>query len=290
MKVVRAAAVVGVALTAACGDAPTLTLHYGPAVGSSFRYALEQQVTARMEGDSGSPDSKQDLTITIAFTQSVRGPVEGGIEVRLRVDSITLTSPQLPPQAMASATAMLRGLETAIVFDGRMQAVRSSVADPGGAPPQLAAQIASSLRGASFPLPEGPVRVGETWTVEAPAPTGQIPGLSQPLILTSRLRIDSFRVNGADTIVHIRIETSFPRDPIRLDFGGPPVDEDNPASLRVDGTLRGEQEYSLARHALVRSSLSGSVRTSMTGGSVGDGRMTLDQRLTMRLLEDAPTP
>jgi hypothetical protein len=284
MKAVRAVALVTLVLTAACGDAPTLTLRYSPEAGASFRYALEQQVTARMEGDSAPPNTRQDITITIAFTQSVRGPVEGGTEVRLRVDSVVLASPQLGPQVMASATGMLRGLETAIVFDARMLAVRSSVVDAGNAPPQLAGQIAASLRGASFPLPEGPVRVGETWTVEVPAPTGQIPGLSEPLMLTSRLRIDRFRVSGADTIVHIRIETTFPHDPIRINLEG------SEASLRVDGTLRGEQEYSLGRHALVQSTMSGTVRTSMSGGSLGDGNMTLDQRLSMRLLEDAPTP
>ena len=270
-------------LCAACGDAPTLTLRYSPVAGSSFRYAMEQEVTVTMEGDSVASEAQQNITINIAFTQSVSGPVEGGTEVRLRVDSVTISSPQIPPQAMASAGGMLRGLETAIVFDGRMQAVRSSVADPGGAPPQMAAQIASSLRGASFPLPDRPVKVGETWTVEAPAPTGQIPGLAKPLMLTSRLHIDGFRVSGADTIVHILVETSFPREPIQLDFG-------DAIQLRVDGTLKGEQEYSLARHALVSSSMGGKVRTSTTGGPMGAGAMTLDQRLAMHLLEGAPTP
>lgn len=282
MKVVRAVAVLVVA--AACGDATTLTLRYAPTAGSSFRYALEQQVAMRMEGDSAPPNAKQDMTITIAFAQSVRGPVEGGIEVRLRVDSVTLASPEVPPQVMAEASRVLRGLETAIVFDARMQPVRSAVADSGGVPPQLAGLIASSLRGATFPLPEGPVRVGETWTVEVPAPAGQIPGLSRPIMLTSRLRIDRFRVNGADTIVHIQVEMGFPRDPIRLEFDSPE------STVRFAGTLRGEQEYSLGRHALVRSSLSGTVRTTMAGGSMGNGTMTVDQHTTMRLLEDAPTP
>lgn len=284
MKAVRAVAVAGFALVAACGDAAMLTLRFSPAAGSSFRYALEQQVALTMEGDSVPPDAKQDLTITIAFTQTVRGPADSGLEVRLRVDSVTLSSPQLPPQTMASAGAVLRGLETAIVFDERMQVVRSSVADPGAAPPQLAAQIATSLRGASLPLPDGPVRVGETWTVDVPAPTGQIPGLTRPLVLTSRLRIDRFRVSGADTIVHIRVETTFPRDPIALDLDGVP------ATMRIEGSLRGEQEYSMGRHALLSSSVSGKVRTTVAAGSSVDETTTLDQRVTVRLLEGAPTP
>jgi hypothetical protein len=284
MKAVRVAALAGLVVLAACGDRTTLTLRFQPAEGASFRYALEQEVGMRVEGDSGSADGRQDITITIAFTQSVRGPVEGGTEVRLRVDSVTMSSPQLPPQLMANAAGMLRGLETAIVFDSRMQAVRSSVADPGRAPPQLAAQIASSLRGASFPLPEGPVRVGETWTVEAPAPTGQIPGLSGPLMLTSRLRIDRFRVDGADTVVHIRIETRFPEGPITLDTamaGG---------SVRIEGKLEGEQEYSLSRQTLVTSTLGGTVRTSVSGGMLASGTFLLEQRMSMRLLEDTPAP
>lgn len=284
MKAVRVAALAALVVLAACGDRTTLTLRFQPAQGASFRYALEQEVGMRVEGDSGSADGRQDITITIAFTQSVRGPVEGGTEVRLRVDSVTMSSPQLPPQLMANAAGMLRGLETAIVFDNRMQAVRSSVADPGGAPPQLAAQIATSLRGASFPLPEGPVRVGETWTVEAPAPTGQIPGLAGPLMLTSRLRIDRFRVDGADTVVHIRIETRFPEGPITLDSamaGG---------SVRIEGKLEGEQEYSLSRQTLVTSTLGGTVRTSVSGGMLASGTFRLEQRMSMRLLEDTPAP
>jgi hypothetical protein len=283
MKAVRVVAVAALVLVAGCGDKATLTMRFSPAEGASFRYALEQEVAMRMEGDSVPDDARQDITIGIAFTQSVRGPVEGGTEIRLRVDSVTMSSPQLPPQLMANAAGMLRGLETAIVFDSRMQAVRTSVADPGGAPPQLAAQIASSLRGASFPLPDGPVRVGQTWTVEAPAPMGQIPGLARPLLLTSRLRIDRFRVEGADTVVHIRIETTFPREPIALDStmsGG---------SVQIDGTLRGEQEYSLGRQALVTSSLGGTVRTSVSGG-MAPGTFFLEQRMSMRLLEDAAAP
>jgi len=93
MKAVRVVlVVVALVLTAGCGDAPTLTLRYSPEAGASFRYALEQQVTAHMEGDSAPPNARQDITITIAFTQSVRGPVEGGTEVRLRVDSVKLAS------------------------------------------------------------------------------------------------------------------------------------------------------------------------------------------------------
>jgi hypothetical protein len=279
MKAGQVVAVAALVLGAACGDRTTLTLQYRPAAGASFRYALEQAVALRPEGE---PDAAggQDITIGLAFTQSVRGPVEGGTEIRLRVDSVSLASPQLPPEAMANAAGMLRGLETSIVFDARMQVVSSAVADPGGAPRQLAEQIASTLRGASFPLPDGPIRVGQTWSVEAPAPTGQIPGLSRPLMLTSRMRIDRLAVTGADTVVHIEVETAFPRDPITLD------DPDGPAAVRFEGTLRGVQEYSLARQALVTATMGGKVRTSVEG----QGAYTLEQRMTMRLLEGAATP
>ena len=284
MKGARTLAVGALMLAAACGDRPTLTMRYTPATGSSFHYNLEQEVAMRMDGDSFPGRAQQTLTIIVAFTQTVKGPAEGGTEVRLRVDSVGLSSPELPPQAMASAGAVLQGLETAIVFNERMQSVRSEVTDAGGAPPQLAAQISSSLRGASFPLPEGPIRVGQSWTVDVPAPTGQVPGLTQPLMLSMRQRLESFRVAGTDTIVTIAIATSFPKEPIRITL------DSTEATLQLSGTLSGDQDYSLARHALLRSNVGGTVRTTTKGPALGENVVVIDQRMTLTLVGDSLTP
>lgn len=283
MKALRAVAAAMLIVSAGCGDAVTLQLRYAPAAGSMFNYEMEQNVSFKLEGDASAQSAEQTMSIIIVFTQSVTGPVEGGTEVRVRVDSVGLSSPQIPPDALRSAGTLLQGLETASVFDNRMQIVRSSVVQAGNAPPQLAAQLGASLRGATFALPEGPIRVGGTWTAETPAPTGQIPGLSKPLMLTSTMRLKSLRVEGADTIVTIAVETSFPKDPIQLDF-------EATATVLVKGSLRGEQEYSLERHALTKAAMGGTVRVEAKGGAAGNTVSAIDQRFSMRLVGDGATP
>ncbi len=283
MLVVRACAIAVLAVAAACADRPTLTLRFAPPVGSAFRYALEQDLSMKLEGDSAASANTQGLAIRINFVQTVQSQVDSGTEVYLRVDTVALSSPEIPREVMANAGKMLQGLTTAMVFDPRMQVVSSRVADPGGASERDAAMVSSSLRGASLPLPPGPVRVGEVWTVEMPAPSGQVPGLTKPLMLKSRLWITGFQVEGTDTIVTIKFETGFPKEPI-------PVSLEGSGTLRIDGKLTGEQAYSMGRHALVNSNMSGTVRTTTEGAGLGDNVVVVQQRLNLRLVQATPAP
>ena len=283
MRAVRVLAVAGLGVMAACGDRPTINLRYAPAAGSSFRYMLEQDLEMHLEGDTAGSKVQQALGIRIHFVQTVQGPAEGGTEVHLRVDTVWMSSPEIPREVMQNAGRMLQGLTTAIVFDTRMRAVSQRVADPGGASERDAAMVSSSLRGASVPLPEGPVRIGESWTVEMPAPSGQVPGLTQPLMLKTRLKLQGLRVEGTDTIVTMKYETAFPREPI-------PISLDGPGTLEIVGTLTGEQVYSMGRHALVNSTMGGSVRTTTKGAGLGENVVVVDQRMRMRLVEPAAAP
>jgi hypothetical protein len=265
-------------LAAACGDKATVTLRYQPATGSSFHYVMNQDVTMKAEGDA-----EQQLAITIAFTQTVNGPAGGGLDVTLRVDSVQLSAPGAGNQAGAQASQMLRGLESHIVFDDRMQVLSSQISNAAGVPPQMASQIAAGLRGASFPLPDHPLAVGESWTVEMTAPTA-VPGLNRPLTLKYRITLKDLSTSGADSVAHFAVQTSFPKDPIEIDLGG------QKATMTIDGSLKGDQRYSIVRDAIVSVDLQGTVRVGMRGGPMPEGTMVMDQRLRLTLLEGAATP
>src|SRR6185503_4873651 len=230
MNVVRAVPVVALALVA-CGDSTPITLHYHPQPGSTFRYVMNQDLT--MKGEGPQAGEAQTLGIRIAFTQTVKGPTEGGIEIGVRVDSVGMSSPGLPPAAVAQATAMLRGLESRLVFDEHMKVISSEVSNAAGVPPQLANQIASGLRGASFPLPDRPLKVGESWSVDMAAPTG-LPGMSQPLQLHYEITLKEVKVTGADTVIRLGLETTFPKDPI------PVAGQGGSGTIRMDGSMKGE--------------------------------------------------
>lgn len=280
MNVVRAVPVLALGLVA-CGDSTPITLHYHPKPGSTFRYVMNQDLTMQPEGGQQGV-TPQQLTVRIAFTQTVKGPAEGGIAIAVRVDSVTMTSPGLPAEAVSQATAMLRGLESRLVFDEHMKVLSSAVSDAAGVPPQLANQIASGLRGASFPLPDRPLKVGESWSVEMAAPTG-LPGMSQPLQLHYEITLKDVTVTGADTVVRLGIETTFPKDPINV--SGP----DGNGTVTMDGRMKGDQEFSLTRGTIVRVDLSGSMKVTTAGG-VGVGAMKMEQRLGLELLGSQTAP
>jgi hypothetical protein len=275
MKLAPAAAILAVFAAAACGDATRVTLRYRPAAGASFRYVMNQDVTVRV---AGSPEER--MAIYVAFTQTTKGPVDSGTEVSVRVDSVSLTAPRIPPEQASAASQMLRGLESAIVLDERMHVVRSAVSNAAGVPPQMANQIVSGLRGASFPLPATPVGRGDSWQAEMAAPMSQVPGLTEPIMLRYRIRVQKIEIAGADTIVHFDVRTSFPEDPIQVQG----------AAMRFGGALHGAQQYSLARSAIVRVELDGTVRVTTAAGGADDEAVELDQRLVLHLVTGAGPP
>ena len=279
MNLVRAVPAVALVL-AACGDSTAIALHFHPQPGSTFQYAMKQDLT--MKADDKGGGEPQTLGISIAFTQMVKGPAEGGIEIVLRVDSVGMASPGMPAGAVAQATQMLRGLESRLIFDEHMKVIRSEVSDAAGVPPQLANQIASGLRGASFPLPDRPLKIGESWTVDMAAPTG-LPGMAQPLQLHYEITLKDMTVTGADTVVRLGLETTFPKDPINVSG------QEGSGTVRLDGSMKGEQQFSITRGAIVRVEMNGSMKITTAGG-LGEGSMIMEQRLALELLGSSTTP
>jgi len=280
MKGLRCASAL-VVLLGACGDSTRVTLRYQPAAGTTLHYIMDQDLTVRMEGAAGAA-GRQDIKMHIEYTHTVKGPTDGGTEVALHIDGVDAKSPQMPPAVLSAMSEMLRGIETNIVFDERMQVVRAGVTNQGNVPAEFTSQLAGGIQGATFPLPEHPIKVGQSWTGEIAAPTGRIPGLSEPLKLHYRVRLARIRPSGADTVARLEIEASFPNDPIHIPSG---------ATLTMDGTMKGDLEYSVTRSAIIHSSLKGTIRITSSGGGPGDqGAMALDQSLELLLMDTGPTP
>lgn len=271
-------------LVVACGDSTPVTLRYRPPEGAVYRYAMTQEMAMRPDNGADAENAGGMMAIRVAFTQTVRGPADGGTAVDVRVDSVTFSAPQMDQNQMSGAMQMLRGLTSHLVFDEQMHVLRAEVAEGSRVPPQLAGQIASGLRGSSFPLPARPVQRGESWTEELAPPSGQIPGLSKPLMLRYRLTLEDVRAEGADTIVRLKIQTTFPTDPIPFEMGGAS------ATMRIEGSLDGDQEYSITRGAILRVNLKGTIRITTSGSTMGDASLAMDQRLGLELLEGAGTP
>ena len=276
--VLAAAAVAGCAADAPRAAAP-VTLRFRPAAGTSIRYAFEQQLT--MRPDSGTPLPPQDVTMRIWLTQAVGDGRADGIPVTSTLDSVALTDGALPAPMLATLVERARGLRTLTVLDARMRPVHYEVLSRPDMRPDRLAPFEQGARGLAFPLPEGPVRVGDTWTVAAPLPIGSIPGAPQALEAPTTLTVRAVRVSGSDTTVVLGVESRLPETPIPVDFGL------GKSSLRLSGTLAGDQEFSVSRGTVVGGTMAGVIRLEMTGGIAGDRTLglTLDQRLTLRTLE-----
>lgn len=265
---------------AGASNATPLTLRFRPAAGTLNRYVYEQRVT--MQADSGTPLPPQDVTLRIYLTQAVGAGAADGIPVTSTIDSLSLDNGALPASFLAAVEGRARGLQTLTVLDQRMRTVRHEVVNRAGLDAGRLDAFEQGTSGLAFPLPEGPVRVGDSWTVTTRLPTGQmLPGAAGPLEAATTLTVRQVRIAGSDTVVLLDVESRLPEAPIPVDMGI------GRSALRLSGTLAGEQEFSVSRGTVVRASMAGEIRVEMSGGIAGDRTMgmTLDQRLTIQMLE-----
>jgi hypothetical protein len=271
-------------LLIACGErapsGPKVSLRYHPPAGAVYRYTLEQRNAMTMESGPMAGMGKQELVMTMHFTQSVTGPVAGGTEVRVTFDSINMLAPGVPPDMMERELGRLRGLQATVLFDERAQVVRTDFRGAAGVPPEMTAQMASGIKAMSFAFPADPVGPGDTWTVETELPMGALPGASRGAgAARTTLTVKSVDVENGDTTVVFDVNTTFPEDPIPLDLGG------QRASLRLTGSLAGDQQFSITRGAVLRSAVKGTAKVSLTAGAAGTPpmEMTTDAETTLRL-------
>jgi hypothetical protein len=269
----RRLAVVTVAFLAGCGDrsgSPSkVTLRYHPPAGAVHRYALDQVNKMNMEVGPMTGMGEQRLTLRMHFTQNVTGPVPGGIEVKVTFDSTHMEAPGMSPEMMARELDQLRGLVSTVLFDERAQVVRSDMGAAPSVAPELAAQMATGVKAMAFALPEEPVGPGDSWTVATELPVGQLPGASGAGASRTKLTVKEIRIAGADTSVFLDVETTFPGDPIALTIAG------QPATLRLSGSLVGDQVFSLSRGVVVSGTMKGTMKMNVSGGPLGRQGMVL---------------
>jgi hypothetical protein len=261
-------------------SAAPVTLRFRPAPGAAYRYALEQRIT--MRPDSGTLLPTRNVVVRAHLTQQIGAPGADGIPVTSTVDSVALDSAGLPAAMRDAMAERLRGLRIRTVLDQRMRPVRQDVLNGEDADVASLAVLEQGARGLAFPLPEGPVRVGDTWTVAVPVPTAQVlPAMPRPLEASTTITVRDVRIAGSDTTVVLGVAARIPETAVTVELSM------RQSEVRVSGALAGDQEFSVPRGTVVRTSLAWEVRLEMTLGIPDDPPvgLILDQRLSLRMLE-----
>src|SRR5437762_802859 len=263
-----------------------ITLRYHPPTGAAYHYSLDQQNAMRIVGGPMSALPEQTFRMRMYYTQVVKGPAQGGVAVTVTFDSTSLDAPGMGPGAMRPALDRMRGMRSDVVYDDRMHVLSAAFTGLTGAPSPVTEQLGSSMKSMAFPLPDGPVGVGDSWVAEHELPLGrQALNASRPLKSRTKITVKEIQVAGADTSVLLGIETTFPDDPISLTQqgeGGAP----QTGTLRLSGSLSGEQVYSLKRSAQVRALMGGTIK--MKSGSAGqpETTMAMTQQTSLQLTQD----
>ena len=289
MPAARSLALAAVALVTAGGcrggaSGPKVTLRYHPPAGAAYHYALDQQNAMRIEGGPMNALPEQTFRMRMYYTQLVKGPAQGGVAVTVTFDSTSIEAPGMGPGAMGPALDRMRGMKSDVVYDERMHVLSAAFTGLAGAPSPVTEQLGSSMKGMAFPLPEGPVGVGDSWVTEHELPLGQQLNASHALKSRTKITVKEIRIASADTSVILGIETTFPDEPITLTQpggGGAP----QTATLKLSGSLSGEQEYSLQRSAQVRAMMGGTIKMKSASGGRGEMTMAMTQQTSLQLTE-----
>jgi hypothetical protein len=268
-----------------CAGGQKIALRYHPPAGAVYHYALEQNTKISVHSGPLAGMGRQEMTMRMHFTQTVKGPATGGgTEVQVVFDSTSMEMPGVPADAVTAQLARMRGLRSTVVFDDRAQILHTDFDGGQNMPPGMANQLAAGIKAMTFGFPEKPVGQGDSWTMTTELPLGQIPGAnaSQAGPARTTLTVREIRVMGSDTSVFLDIKTAFPSGPIQLTFGG------QQATLKLAGQLAGDQEFSLLRGAVMGGTMRGSMTMNISAPALGMGAMEMatDTQNSIRMVDN----
>lgn len=256
-----------------------IALRYHPPAGAAYRYVLEQ--SSRFAPDSAAATDSSTLTsMTLAFQQRIGVRGSDGVLVTMTLDSSSVASPMLSPEAAAAAAGQLRGLSVTGVLDDRLRFVRADFSSLGRLPIIVREQVELGIRAAALSFPDEAVGPGDGWSIETALPFAQLAS-GAPLDVTSRITVRNITVTRGDTTVDLGVETALPDRPLEFNFGGQRV------TVRLQGGITGNQTFSLTRGAVVSGTLGGIMHLTVTGGFFGTQGMVMrvEQRAATRLVE-----
>ncbi len=253
----RHAVVVSLAV-AACGGGgggPKVVLRFHPPAGAVYHYALEQRTQVGIESGPLAAMGKQRLFMRVHFTQTVKGPTEGGTEVDVLFESMEMEIPGVSPDRIARELAKMNGLRSTIVYDQSGKVVRSNFEPAPGVPPDLTKQMSNGVQAMTFGFPDHPVGKGTNASQAGPAKT--------------TLTVREIRITGADTAVVVDIKTTFPSGPIQVNSSG------QTATIKIEGDLAGHQQFSISRGAILDGTIKGSTKMHLASALFGSKGMDM---------------
>src|SRR5438034_242368 len=263
---------------------PKVTLRYHPPAGAAYHYTLDQQNAVRIEGGPMSALPEQTFRMRIYYTQRVQGPTKNGVTVTVTFDSTSLDAPGMGAGAMQPALDRMRGMKSNVFYDDRMHVLSAVFTGLTGAPSPVTEQLAGSMKSMAYALPEGPVGVGDSWVAEHELPLGQQLNASHALKSRTKMTVKEIQIAGADTAVLLGVETTFPDEPITVtqqSGGGAPQSE----TLRLSGSLSGEQLFSLSRSAQLRAMMGGTIKMKRGPDGQPAVTMAMTQQTSLQLTE-----
>jgi hypothetical protein len=189
----------------AAQEAFRLSLSGSP--GEWLRYSARSELLIDLPADLGGPTTTRT---TISWLDLVQGVIDGSIEYLTTIERITVDARPAPSEV--PDLSPLQGLQfhRTASRNGRTLDVRLSGREEA-AGPGLLEQVQSWLARLGLPpLPEAPVRVGDTWSETIPVPAMAL-GLAvdYDVVQVRTVRLDAVRAAGRSRVAFLSVTTDW---------------------------------------------------------------------------------